>query len=90
VCSFAAYRRFVGGATGGNEFVGEYVLHGEEVCQTPAAGGDCSGDGGAAGSGSSVSRAHDLAHIGKTLQSATISACTITMDLDEIVCFMTD
>ena len=40
--------------------------------------------------GSSVSRAHDLAHIGKTLQSATISACTVTMDHNAIICFMTD
>ena len=40
--------------------------------------------------GSSVLRAHDLAHIGKTLQSATISPCTVTMDHDAIICFMTD
>ena len=40
--------------------------------------------------GSSVSRAHDLAHIGKTLQSATISPCIITMDHEAIICFMTD
>ena len=40
--------------------------------------------------GSSVSRAHDLAHMGKLLEPATISPCTITMDLDAIICFMID
>ena len=40
--------------------------------------------------GSSVSRAHDLAHIGKSLGSATISPCTITTDHDAIICSMTD
>ena len=39
---------------------------------------------------SSVLLPHDLAHIGKTLQSATISPCTVTMDHDAIICFMTD
>ena len=48
--------RIVGGATGGSVFFfGRYswgiVLHGEGVFQTPAAGGDCSGDDSAAGSG---------------------------------------
>ena len=42
--------RFVGGAAGGNEFVGKSYLHGEEVLQTPA-GSDCSCDGSGAGSG---------------------------------------
>ena len=40
--------------------------------------------------GSSVSRAHDLAQIGIMTRPATISPCTITMDHDAIVCFMTD
>jgi len=40
--------------------------------------------------GSSVSRAHDLAIIGSKPGPATISPCTVTMDLDEIICFMTD
>ena len=40
--------------------------------------------------GSSVSRAHDLAQIGKLLRPATISPCTITMDHDAIICSMID
>ena len=32
----------------------------------------------------------DLTHIGKILGPATISPCTITMDLDAIICFMID
>ena len=32
----------------------------------------------------------DLTHIGKILGPATISPCTITMDHDAIICFMTD
>ena len=40
--------------------------------------------------GSSVSRAHDLSKTSIILESATISACTITMDYDAIICFMTD
>ena len=42
--------RFVGGAAGGNEFVGKSYYTGGKVLQTPA-GSDCSGDGSAAGSG---------------------------------------
>ena len=40
--------------------------------------------------GSSVSRAHDLATIGSKPGPAAISPCTITMDLDAIICFMID
>ena len=40
--------------------------------------------------GSSVSRAHDLAIFGSRLRPAAISACTITMDHDAIICFMID
>ena len=32
----------------------------------------------------------DLTHIGKILGPATISPCTITMNLDAIICFMID
>ena len=32
----------------------------------------------------------DLTHIGELLGPATISPCTITMDLDAIICFMID
>ena len=42
------------------------------------------------GPGSSVSRAHDLAIIGSKPGPATSSPCTITMDFDEIICFMID
>ena len=41
-------------------------------------------------SGSSVSRAHDLASMASTHEPATSSPCTITMDHDAIICFMTD
>ena len=40
--------------------------------------------------GSSLAGPHYLIHLGTRLGSATISPCTITMDLDEIVCSMTD
>ena len=40
--------------------------------------------------GSSVSRAHDLDYSALLPGSATISPCTITMDLDAIICFMID
>ena len=40
--------------------------------------------------GSSVSRAHDLARFGSRAGPAASSPCTITMDHDAIVCFMTD
>ena len=40
--------------------------------------------------GSTVSRAQHLAKNGKLPGPATISACTITMDHDAIICFMTD
>ena len=45
-----------GGATGGKWIRGEILCYtdGEGVFQTPAAGGDCSGDGCAAGSGGTV------------------------------------
>ena len=38
----------------------------------------------------SVPGLHHLTHIGKILGPATISPCTITMDLDAIICFMID
>ena len=38
----------------------------------------------------SVSGPQDLVHLGTQPESATISPCTITTDLDEIVCSMTD
>ena len=40
--------------------------------------------------GSANSRAHDLNNFGELLGSATISPCTITMDHDAIIYFMTD
>ena len=40
--------------------------------------------------GSSDSRAHDLARFGSKPGPAAISACTITMDHDAIVCSMND
>ena len=40
--------------------------------------------------GSSVSRAHDLSKTSIILEPATISACTITMDLDAIIFSMID
>jgi hypothetical protein len=40
--------------------------------------------------GSSDSRAQHLNHMGKLLGPATISACTITMDHDAIICSMID
>ena len=40
--------------------------------------------------GSSVLRAHNLAIFGSRPGPATTSPCNITMDLDEIVCLMTD
>ena len=40
--------------------------------------------------GSSGSRAHDLAYIGSMTGPAAISPCTITMDHNEIICFMND
>ena len=40
--------------------------------------------------GSSDSRPQDLTKTGKLLGPTTISACTITMDLDEIICSMID
>ena len=40
--------------------------------------------------GSSVSRAHDLSKTSSILEPGTISPCTITMDHDAIICFMTD
>ena len=33
---------------------------------------------------------HDLAKMANYLRPATISPCTITMDHDAIICFMTD
>jgi len=44
----------------------------------------------AARRGSANSRAHDLLNFGELLGPATISACTITMDHDAIICFMID
>jgi len=38
----------------------------------------------------SVPRPQDLTHIGELLGPATISPCTITMDLEAIICFMID
>ena len=40
--------------------------------------------------GSSVSRPHDQTKMSLILGPATISPCTITMDHDAIICFMTD
>jgi len=40
--------------------------------------------------GSANSRAHDLLNFGELLGPATISACTITMDHDAIICSMID
>ena len=40
--------------------------------------------------GSLILRAHHLLQMGKLLEPATISPCTITMDHDAIICFMTD
>ena len=40
--------------------------------------------------GNSNSRAHDLRNLGELLGSGTIGPCTITMDHDAIICFMTD
>ena len=40
--------------------------------------------------GSSVSRPHDLTKGGELLGPATISACTITMDHNAIICSMND
>ena len=40
--------------------------------------------------GAANSRAHDLLNFGELLGPATISPCTITMDHDAIICFMTD
>ena len=40
--------------------------------------------------GSSGSRPHDLAKSAELLRPATISPCTITMNLDAIICFMID
>ena len=40
--------------------------------------------------GSSVSRAHDGVKGASETGPATISPCTITMDHDAIICFMTD
>ena len=40
--------------------------------------------------GSSVSRAHDLAYIGTQPRTGTISACTVTMDHNAVVCLMID
>ena len=40
--------------------------------------------------GSATPRAHNLAFSGELLGPATISPCTITMDLDAIICFMID
>ena len=40
--------------------------------------------------GSSDSRAHDLARFGSKPGPAAISACTITMDHDAIICLMID
>ena len=40
--------------------------------------------------GSSVSRAHDLSKTSSILEPGTISPCTITMDLDAIICFIND
>ena len=40
--------------------------------------------------GSVTARPLDLINLGTKPGPATISPCTITMDLDEIVCFMTD
>ncbi len=40
--------------------------------------------------GSSVSRPHDLVNSSTRLKPTTISARTITMDHDAIICFMTD
>ena len=39
---------------------------------------------------SAESRPQHLANSGATPRSATISPCTITMDLDAIICFMID
>ena len=43
-----------------------------------------------AGRGSSDSRAHDLVNSSKLVEPATISACTITMDHDAIICSIID
>ena len=40
--------------------------------------------------GTNGAELHDLVHLGTRPGSATSSPCIITMDLDEIVCFMTD
>ena len=40
--------------------------------------------------GSSASRAHHLAIFGSRLRPAAISACTIIMDYDAIICSMID
>ena len=40
--------------------------------------------------GSSIAGPHYLIYLGTRLGSATISPCTITMDLDAIICFMID
>ena len=40
--------------------------------------------------GSATPRAHNLAFSGELLGPASISPCTITMDHNAIVCFMTD
>ena len=40
--------------------------------------------------GSAIPRAQDLTKKGKILGPATISACTITMDHDAIICSMID
>ena len=39
---------------------------------------------------SANSRAHDLVNFGSIPRPGTISPCTITMDHDAIICFMTD
>ena len=40
--------------------------------------------------GSATARPSDLVDTGELLGSATISPCTITMDHNAIICFMTD
>ena len=40
--------------------------------------------------GSSIAGPHDLTYTGELLGPATISPCTITMDHNAIICFMTD
>ena len=42
------------------------------------------------GAGRQSSRAHDLAQMDLLHGPATISPCTITMDHNAIICFMTD